>query len=201
MIVFAALVPHPPLLLPSVGSAEDRQKVKKTLKALELLARQFQKAKPETIVISSPHPDWGFEVPLYFLARDFAGEIQTFLTGFESPAEHFEKGKKFFEKLQEKKRYALLASGDLSHCLSPQSPYGFHPDGPSFDEALQKYLKAKDLENFLALDEQFPQASECGLRSFSFLLGVLTASGKLWRPQILSYEGPFGVGYLVAKLI
>lgn len=201
MIVFAAIVPHPPLLLPSVGSEEDRKKVRKTLDSLDILAGRFKKAEPDIIVISSPHPDWGFDVPLYFLAGDFKGKIETFMTGFESPGEHFEKGKKFFQKLPKDKRYAFIASGDLSHCLKEEGPYGFHSDGPKFDRAVQEYLAQKNIDDFLKLDEKFPQAGECGLRSFSFLLGVLEASGINWQPEVLSYEGPFGVGYLAAKLV
>jgi len=45
----------------------------------------------------------------------------------------------------------------------------------------------------------YPEAGECGLRSFCFLLGILEASGIDWQPEILAYEGPFGVGYLVAN--
>lgn len=201
MIVFAAIVPHPPLLLPSVGAERDRKKMGKTLDALDILARKFKKAKPDIIVISSPHPDWGFDVPLYFLAENFQGETQTFMTGFESPREHFEKGRKFFQKLPGDKRCAFIASGDLSHCLKEEGPYGFHPDGPKFDRAIQEYLTQKNIDDFLQLDEKFPQAGECGLRSFAFLLGALEASGTNWQPEILSYEGPFGVGYLAAKLI
>jgi len=51
----------------------------------------------------------------------------------------------------------------------------------------------------LKLDELYPEAGECGLRSFCFLLGILEASGISWQPEILSYEGPFGVGYLVVN--
>lgn len=201
MIVFAAIVPHPPLLLPSVGSNEDRQKVKKTLEALDALGGRFRRTKPDVIIISAPHPDWGFSVPLYFLAGDFKGKIETFMTGFESPSEHFEKGKKFFQKLPKGKRYAFIASGDLSHCLKEEGPYGFHSDGPKFDREIQEYLTQKNINVFLKLDEKFPQAGECGLRSFSFLLGALKAANIDWQPEVLSYEGPFGVGYLVANLI
>lgn len=201
MLVFAAICPHPPIILPSVGSPEDRAKVKNTILSLEKLAKKFKEAEPDEIIISAPHPDWGFEVPLYFLAKDFRGEIKTFLTGFESPREHFKKGKNFFGELKKDKRYAFIASGDLSHYLKEDGPYGFHADGPKFDEAIQKYLAAKDAKNFLALDEKFPQAGECGLRSFSFFLGALEASDSDWQPKILSYEGPFGVGYLVAQLL
>jgi len=201
MIIFSAIVPHPPLLLPQVGSEEDRKKVKKTLDSLNVLAEKFKEADPETIVISSPHQDWGFNVPLHFLAKDFKGETKTFLTSFKSPKEHFEVGRIFFEKLEKDKRYALIASGDLSHCLKEEGPYEFHPDGLKFDQALQKYLTEKDVDKLLKLDEEFPGAGECGLNSFSFLLGILEASGADWRTKILSYEGPFGVGYLVAQLI
>jgi aromatic ring-opening dioxygenase LigB subunit len=200
MVVFAAIAPHPPLLLPSVGSDEDRQKVKKTLEALGILAERFEKARPDAIIISSPHPDWGFDVPLHFLAKDFGGEVKTILTDFESPRKHFEKGKIFFKKLKKDKRYAFIASGDLSHCLKEEGPYGFNPDGPKFDKILQEYLTKKDIDNFLELDKKFSEAGECGLRSFSFLLGALETSGADWQAEILSYEGPFGVGYLVANL-
>ena len=62
---------------------------------------------------------------------------------------------------------------------------------------LRVFLKKKDIENFLKLDEKYPEAGECGLRSFSFVLGILEESGINWHPEILSYQGPFGVGYLV----
>jgi len=87
----------------------------------------------------------------------------------------------------------------MSHCLKEDGPYGLHPDGPEFDKALTEYLKRKDIKNILKLDEMFPEASECGLRSFCFLLGILEESGINWQPEILSYENPFGVGYLVVN--
>jgi aromatic ring-opening dioxygenase LigB subunit len=200
MIKFASISPHPPILLPSVGSEQDRLKLKKTIESLEYLAKSFKKAKPDHLIISSPHPDWGFKVPLYFIANDFKAEIEYFLTELEPPKFYFDKGKQFYLNLEKDKSYGLIASGDLSHCLKEDGPYGFYPDGPKFDKALIKYLKEKDIENFLKLDEMFPQAGECGLRSFSFLWGMLEESKLDWQPEILSYQGPFGVGYLVASI-
>lgn len=200
MIKFASISPHPPILLPSVGSEEDRSKLKKTIEGLEYLAKSFKKVNPDYLIISSPHPDWGFKVPLYFIANDFKGEIEYFLTELDPPKFYFDKGKQFYLNLEKNKSYGLIASGDLSHCLKEDGPYGFHSDGPKFDKALIEYLKEKDIENFLKLDEMFPQASECGLRSFSFLLGILEESKLDWQPEILSYQGPFGVGYLVASI-
>ena len=203
MINFACISPHPPIILPSVGSPEDRAQVEKTIRALENLGEKLKEAKPDSIIISAPHPDWGFNVPLFFLAKDFKGEIKTYLIGLESPQFYFEQGQKIYSELKSinvaRQRCALIASGDLSHCLKEDGPYGLHPDGPKFDKALIDNLTRKDLIKILKLDEMYPGAGECGLRSFCFLLGILEESKVDYQPEFLSYEGPFGVGYLVAN--
>ena len=198
-IVFTAISPHPPIILPTVGSKEDRAQVKNTIEALEDLGKKFKETNPDSIIISAPHPDWGFNVPLFFLAKDFKGEIKTYLIELEPPQFYFEEGKKVYKELDKTKKYALIASGDLSHCLKAEGPYGFHPDGPKFDKDLIEALKKKDIEKILKLDDLYPEAGECGLRSFCFLLGILEESKIDYQPEILSYEGPFGVGYLVAN--
>jgi len=206
-IIFACISPHPPLILPDVGSSKDRARVKNTIDNLEKLGKKLAKSKPDSIIISSPHQDWGFEVPLYFLAKDFQGRIEKILINSESPQFCFEKGTKFSifnsqfsNKSQiQNSKIALIASGDLSHCLKKDGPYGFNADGPKFDKALIEALKKKDIETILKLDETYPDAGECGLRSFCFLLGMLEESKINYQPEILSYEGPFGVGYLVAN--
>ena len=226
MIVFAAFSPHPPILLPSVGSEGDRKKLKKTLSALSVLSVKLKEAEPDSIIISSPHPDWGIKVPLHFLISKIKNQkskiqikIQNYqspnnigigksnliivypiLTTLDSPKQHFEWGKSLYSKIKDSKsRIALIASGDMSHCLKADGPYGFHPDGPKYDKLLIEALKEKNLETIFKLDDMFPKAAECGLRSFCFLLGILEAAKIDWQPEILSYEGPFGVGYLVVN--
>lgn len=54
MIVFAAIVPHPPILIPEVGK-EETKKVAKTVAAYEKLAADLAMAEPDTIIIISPH--------------------------------------------------------------------------------------------------------------------------------------------------
>jgi len=202
-IVFACLSPHPPIILPSVGSKEDREKVKNTISALETLAEKLRNSEPDVILISSPHPDWGFYVPLYFLAKNLKSEILFKKVELETTDFYFQEGKAFYQNLEKNKRYALIASGDLSHYLKEDGPYGFHSDGPKFDKVLIQYLQEKNIQEILKLDEYFPQAGECGLGSFSFLLGLLATNAEIikkdWQVEILSYEGPFGVGYLVAN--
>jgi len=205
MITFACFSPHAPILLAEVGSPQDRAKVKKTLQTLEFLGKQFKEAEIDEIIISSPHSDWGFNVPLSFLAPNFKGKIIPYLTGLESPEFHFHQGQEFYKEpnyklLTTNYKVALIASGDTSHCLKPDGPYGFHVDGPKFDRDLRECLKKKDMERILRLDDLYPEAADCGLRSFAFLLGILEAAKIAWQPEILSYEGPFGVGYLVVNL-
>ncbi|MDD5145351.1 MAG: class III extradiol dioxygenase subunit B-like domain-containing protein [Candidatus Pacebacteria bacterium] len=198
-IIFACISPHPPIILPSIGSEEDRKQVIKTVESLELLGQKFAEAKPDSIIISSPHPDWGFNVPLFFLAPNFKGEFKQYMMGLETPEFYFNDGKKVYETLDKNKKYALIASGDLSHCLKEDGPYGFSPEGPKFDKDLIDALKKKNIEKILNLEDDYPQAGECGLRSFCFMLGILEAAKINWHAEILSYEGPFGVGYLVAN--
>ena len=203
MLCFACISPHPPLLLPTVGTDEDRLKVKNTLEALKSLKSTFREKTADDILISSPHTDWGFNVPLFFLAEGFRGHVKTYLTADKPPSLYFTEGRKVYQSTISnlKSEIAIIASGDLSHCLKEDGPYGFHPDGPKFDETLIQFLKKKNVNGILRLNDNFPNAAECGLRSFSFLLGILTESGLDWQPQILSYEGPFGVGYLVANFL
>jgi aromatic ring-opening dioxygenase LigB subunit len=202
MLIFACLVPHPPLLLPEVGSKSDRAKVKKTIGSMEKLGQQLAEAKPDCLMISSPHPDWGFNVPLHFLAKDIRGiEVKSHLTDLESPEVHFNRGKQLIENLDYLDRLAWIASGDMSHRLAEDGPYGLHPSGEKYDQEFIKLLKAKDVPGILNFDPKLiEEAGECGLRSFCMLLGAL-AGGKInWQPKVLSYEAPFGVGYLTARL-
>lgn len=203
MILFACISPHPPIILPAIGSKSDRTTVWNTISNLQTLNDKLKKINPDTIVISSPHPDWGFKVPLYFLAKDINPKIEPFLTKEESPADHYCIGKDFyFSELRGKKnKIAVIASGDLSHRLKIDGPYGLHPDGSNFDRSLIEGLRNKDIDNILKLGDMFPKAGECGLRSICFALGILDAARIKWQTNILSYEAPFGVGYLVADLI
>ena len=65
-IVFVCISPHPPIILPSVGSEKDRSWVKNTIKALEDLGGKLKKESPDLIIISSPHPDWDLMSPYFF---------------------------------------------------------------------------------------------------------------------------------------
>ena len=97
------------------------------------------------------------------------------------------------------KKVVLIGSGDLSHRLTKEGPYGFAPEGPVFDEYLVETIKSVDFKKLINIDGSLSyKAGECGLRSFAIIAGSLNGFGV--KSNILSYEGPFGVGYMVAEL-
>lgn len=138
-------------------------------------------------------------IPLWFLRE--AGVrcpiVRVGLSGF-SPLEHYRLGQCFARAAEHLNRRAVfVASGDLSHKLKPDGPYGFAPEGPEYDKQVTDTMASGDFLRFLTMDEGFcDRAAECGQRSFQIMAGAL--DGLAVEPELLSHEGPFGVGYGVA---
>lgn len=146
-----------------------------------------------------PALDHGVCIPLYFLRQ--AGVdcpiVRIGLSGF-SPLEHYRLGQCAARAAQTLGRRAVfVASGDLSHKLKEDGPYGFSPDGPAFDEQVITAMADGDFLRFLTFDPGFcDRAAECGLRSFQIMAGALDALSI--ESKLLYHEGTFGVGYAVA---
>jgi MEMO1 family protein len=95
-------------------------------------------------------------------------------------------------------RVVFVASGDLSHRLTIDGPYRFDPRGPLFDERVVELLRSGDFDGLDGIDPDVVQgAGECGLRSL-VALGAFLGEDATRDPRVFSYEGPFGVGYMVA---
>ncbi len=118
-----------------------------------------------------------------------------------SPADHYQLGRCVQKTAAHLGRRAVyVASGDLSHKLTETGPYGFAPEGPAFDKQVGEAFAAGDFLALLTLDPGFcERAAECGLRSFWIMAGALDRTPV--KPELLSYEGPFGVGYGVAAFM
>lgn len=199
MLVFGVISPHPPLLIPEIGG-KDIERVKCTVAALESAAERIAAAKPDRLLIISPHEGYGFEVPLHYLGKQLPVDLETekILVTKPSYGHYYEWGKRYGEDCgRSERRTAIIASADLSHVLKPDGPYGYHKEGPQLDELVVKAINEKDAEQLLRLDANFlHSAAECGLRSILFLMGAF--EGGEYNAKVISYEGPFGVGYLVA---
>lgn len=200
-LVYGLISPHPPIILPEVGG-KQRVKVERTIQALRRAVADLSRTKPDKLIIISPHEDHGFEVPKRFLREALSGDmaVEEILITEPSYEYYYELGLQYSRAIsKDQTRTAIIASGDLSHVLATNGPYGFHPAGPVLDQHVQAALAHTDAEQLLKLDPKLlTDGAECGLRSILFLLGAFEASGA--PAQILSYEAPFGVGYLVATI-
>lgn len=97
------------------------------------------------------------------------------------------------------RQVVFLASGDLSHRLLPGAPAGYDERGKTFDAAVAEALATGGFAQLDSLDRDLVRsAGECGLRSLMALGGFL-GDDAITQPELLSYEGPFGVGYAVAR--
>lgn len=143
--------------------------------------------------------DHGTLVPLYFL-REAGVQCPILRVGLSglTPLEHYRLGQCMAEAAEKLGRRAVwIASGDLSHKLKSDGPYGFAQEGPAYDEQVTEAMASGDFLRFLTMDEKLcDRAAECGQRSFQIMAGAL--DGLAVRPELLSHEGPFGVGYGVA---
>ena len=146
--------------------------------------------------------DHGVLVPMHFIDEKYSSykSIRLSISGLDSVS-HFKLGQAIANaaKLLGKK-VVVVASGDLSHKLSDDGPYGFHKDGAEFDKLVMKNMSEGDFLNLLMMPQKLRiNAAECGYSPFVVLAGCLDKTDV--SAKQLSYECPFGVGYGVVSFL
>ena len=135
-------------------------------------------------------------IPLWFLNR-YYGDYQTVRIGLSGLpfSMHYRLGQCIQRAVMRSgKRVAVIASGDLSHRLTKDGPYGFREEGPEYDRRIMEVMGSGQFGGLFDFSEEFcDKAAECGHRSFLIMAGAL--DGLSVKTQRLSHEGPFGVGY------
>lgn len=146
-----------------------------------------------------PKLDHGTMVPLYFIKEACGGSLSSRFVRIGLSGLSFEEHYKLGQLIQRTskdlgKKIVFIASGDLSHRLKAEGPYGYKKEGPEYDKKVMEYASCADFFRMLMMkDELCELAGECGQRSFCMMAGVL--DGIEVKSTKLSYEGPFGVGY------
>jgi AmmeMemoRadiSam system protein B len=253
-IVFGAIMPHPPILVPEIGKGRIKE-VEKSKNALEEISRRMKGRNPDVVVVITPHGevgqasipvytghvfegsfsmfgaskpvftfkgdpelgqavikdcdfasscpetllDHGVLVPLYFpQAAGVKKSVLPIAIGFLPLAKLFEFGKSLAKTIARlDRKVAIIASADMSHRLTPDAPAGYSPRGKVFDDKLVELVRNYDVKGILNFDAALAdEAGQDALWSIAILLGAL--DGLKVRHEVLSYEGPFGVGYMVA---
>ena len=175
---FIADTPEETGSLAAFGQPDERVTTRTDLPfAEDVAARLHRRSIPSAgAPASMADIDHGTFVPLHFLEEtinlDSVTVVRMGLSGL-SEADHRFLGRAITEAARALgRRCVLVASGDMSHKLKEDGPYGFAPEGPKFDRDLEGAQPA--------------------------LGGALEATGEPFASELLSYEGPFGVGYAVA---
>lgn len=259
MIVFAAIVPHPPASVRGIGNDEQLQKLEKTLEAFKELRFGLEMSLPETIVVITPHGrmeeysfvinkseilfgdlsrfgenteyhyrndlglvnsiiydcmtnelplhshydrlDHGTLIPLHHLLENISPRVVHISFSLLDFNKHYEFGRLLSKSLDETdRRIAVLASADLSHRVTPESPVGYSSSAKFFDSKVIEIIECRDVHRLMQLKVSvIKEAAECGLRSIIILLSIL--NGRKYETNVISYEHPFGIGHLVARLL
>ena len=259
MIVGGYMVPHPPIIMSEVGHGDEKQ-IQITIDAYEAAAKELALAKPDTVVVVSPHAtsyadyfhispgkgaqgnmfkfragdvhfsvhydtelveeicrradridfptgtlgeqdknlDHGTMIPLYFIRKyislDKLKIVRIGISGL-SMEEHYKLGQIIKEASDAlDTRVAFVASGDLSHKMKKEGPYGFAKEGPEYDERIMDVMGRADFIKLFDFPESFLEAAaECGHRSFVTMAGAFDRTAV--KAERLSHEDTFGVGY------
>ncbi|MGI6512004.1 MAG: AmmeMemoRadiSam system protein A [Catenisphaera adipataccumulans] len=92
------------------------------------------------------------------------------------------------------RRTAVIASGDLSHHVNANSPYGPTKEGPEYEREIMDVMGKGEFSRLLDFSNSFRRrAGECGHGSFTIMSGIL--DGYPYDVQCLSHEDIFGIGY------
>jgi len=144
--------------------------------------------------------DHGFTVPMWFINNHYKDyrAIRVSQSGMAS-AEHYLMGQIIAKSAaQIGRKTVVIASSDLSHRLKEDAPYSFAPEGAQFDSLITESLEKADFLSLLRIPGKIRErAGECGYNSLVMLAGIFDKQDV--EAKLLSYEGPFGVGYAVAS--
>ena len=185
------------------GAPQVTLKFQNDLTMIKALKDSARNHNVEVRELTREYPlDHGATVPLYYL-RDAGWRRPIVVIGFtdQSNNEHLAFGRAIAEAAASiNRRVAVVASGDLSHRLIIGGPYEYEPTAHVFDQQIVDAVADGDPKGILNIDKDLRlRAGECGYRSIVVALG--SVDQNLTDHEVLSYEGPFGVGYLVAVFI
>jgi hypothetical protein len=136
-------------------------------------------------------------VPLWFLQQSGLQSAVLALGLSRDPQERAGLAQALRTLSQGPERWAVLASGDMSHCRGAESPYGYHPHGERFDQAFATLVARGAYDQI----EEHTRPWRAEAREDVFLTSQTAWEVAAYRPHgraWLGMEAPFGVGYGLA---
>lgn len=187
--------------LAAFGAAEVRVDLPADPRLAGVIAREASAREIATWAIGEGELDHGAVVPLWFLVEaGWHGPTVVVSLNYPGEAGVAEFGEAVGSSAGScGSRIALVASGDMSHRLTRSAPAGYEPSAFEFDRWLINTILCGDYPSLDHVDPALELlAGEDALDSVLLAAGAcgFDATGH----EVLSYEGPFGVGYGVAIL-
>ena len=107
-IVFGCIAPHPPIVIPGIGSDKDRDIVWQTISGIEDLAETLRMSNPETVIIVSPHNYYTASINMTISFTNTAeGNLHKW--GTRLPGYQFENDLKLAELIMEEAQKANIS--------------------------------------------------------------------------------------------
>ncbi len=176
------------------------KEIKKQIKQIGIQAGTMSSQKKVSFNIEDKL-DHGVMVPLWFIMKEWESfQLVCISTPWMDFRQIYQLGKAIRRAVEKSnERVIYIASGDLSHRLVEDAPAGYSPNGLAYDLSLTDKIRKNDVGGIISTDMKLvEEAGECGTRSIIMMYGSFDQQD--FRPEVYSYEGPFGVGYLVACL-
>jgi aromatic ring-opening dioxygenase LigB subunit len=144
--------------------------------------------------------DRGVTVPSLFLIRADEQKIVPVAISMLGWDEHWLFGTAIAKAAQHLgEDVVIVASSNLSHRVTPDAPHGYSGTGSEFDGMVSAAFESGRLRDLLDIPQDLcREASECGFAPLLVLGGAF--DGMNIKGRVLSYEAPFGIGYLVASV-
>ena len=184
----------------SFGDFSTTVTAKSDFLAIDHIQRKLREENVPFTLTSNAELDYGYSIPILLLTSHLSSWklIPISPSMFDGKA-HYEFGKQLKRILHsESRRVAIIASADLSHKLTKDSPGGTSTEGPLYDKAVTEATTAHTPDALFALGPDIVEnAAQCGYRPIMTLLGTLDEMNV--TPKKLCYEAPFGVGYLTVR--
>lgn len=181
------------------GDLSTKKEFYPDLELISTIQSMCRKESMPFVLESYVSLDYGSGVPLFLLCQNWSPKLIPVAYSGRNRKQHVAFGRLLKEVAQtHNKKIAVIASGDLSHSLTSESPEGFHQEGKEFDNMIIRAVEHGSVSQLLSFENvRVEKAAECALRPMLILFGMMEHLKV--RPEIHSYEAPFGVGYLVAQ--
>lgn len=183
------------------GRADVRLRALGAPEAAQALQRNAFARGLQTFDARATDLDHGALVPLYFVNEaGYRGPVLLLALPVPGTGTEPAIGRAIADAAAELgQRWAVLASGDMSHRLCEGAPAGYDPRAERFDATVRSLIESGELPRLAAIAADLRELAAEDVVD-SCVVAAAAVDFDATGCRVIDYEGPFGVGYLEAIL-